>query len=81
MDYDMWLGPAPRRAFNRNRFHFNSRWFWDYAGGLMTNWGVHMLNIVFWALGEQAPRTVTSTGGILAAQLQLFPVASGRCCR
>ena len=36
IDYDMWLGPAPKRPFNRNRFHFTFRWFWDYAGGLMT---------------------------------------------
>ncbi|MGH8223909.1 MAG: Gfo/Idh/MocA family protein, partial [Woeseiaceae bacterium] len=33
VDYAMWLGPAPKRAFNPNRFHFNFRWFWDYAGG------------------------------------------------
>ena len=40
VDYDMWLGPAPKRPFNPNRFHFNFRWFWDYAGGLMTDWVV-----------------------------------------
>jgi hypothetical protein len=34
VDYKMWLGPAPERPFNANRFHFNFRWFWDYAGGL-----------------------------------------------
>ena len=39
VDYDMWLGPAPKRPFNANRFHFNFRWYWDYAGGLMTDWG------------------------------------------
>src|SRR5690606_6647784 len=38
VDYSMWLGPAPKRPFNPNRFHFNFRWFWDYAGGLMTDW-------------------------------------------
>ena len=38
VDYKMWLGPAPDRPFNKNRFHFNFRWFWDYAGGLMTDW-------------------------------------------
>jgi predicted dehydrogenase len=42
VDYDFWLGPAPLRPFNPNRFHFNFRWFWDYAGGLMTDWGVHL---------------------------------------
>ena len=36
VDYDMWLGPAPKRPFNRNRFHFTFRWFWDYAGGSST---------------------------------------------
>jgi predicted dehydrogenase len=41
VNYDMWLGPAPKRPFNPNRFHFNFRWFWDYAGGLMNDWGVH----------------------------------------
>ena len=37
VDYDMWLGPAPRRPYNRNRFHFSFRWYWDYSGGLMTD--------------------------------------------
>jgi hypothetical protein len=38
VDYDMWLGPAPKRQFNKNRFHFNFRWYWDYANGLLTDW-------------------------------------------
>ncbi|MBI2925579.1 MAG: Gfo/Idh/MocA family oxidoreductase [Verrucomicrobia bacterium] len=63
VDYDMWLGPAPLRPFNPNRFHFNFRWFWDYAGGLMTDWGVHLINIMLWAMGPEPPRTVSSTGG------------------
>jgi len=63
VDYDMWLGPAPQRPFNPNRFHFNFRWFWDYAGGLMTDWGVHLLNIALWAMGPEAPRAVSSAGG------------------
>jgi len=66
VDYDMWLGPAPLRPFNPNRFHFNFRWYWDYAGGLMTDWGVHLLNIALWAMGPAPPRTVTSTGGKFA---------------
>ena len=49
VDYDFWLGPAPKRPFNKNRFHFNFRWFWDYAGGLMTDWGVHLMNMCSWA--------------------------------
>ena len=63
VDYDMWLGPAPERPFNRNRFHFNFRWFWDYGGGLMTDWGVHLINIALWAMGPEWPKAVVSSGG------------------
>jgi predicted dehydrogenase len=63
VDYDMWLGPAAQRPFNPNRFHFNFRWFWDYAGGLMTDWGVHLINIALWAMGPEWPKTVISSGG------------------
>ncbi len=63
VDYDLWLGPAPKRAFNPSRFHFNFRWFWDYAGGLMTDWGVHLINIILWSMGPEHPKTVSSTGG------------------
>lgn len=62
VDYDMWLGPAPLRPFNKNRFHFNFRWYWDYAGGLMTDWGVHLLNICLWAMGPETPLRVSSMG-------------------
>src|SRR5687767_8902930 len=44
VNYDLWLGPAKKRPFNANRFHFTFRWFWDYAGGLMTDWGVHLMD-------------------------------------
>jgi predicted dehydrogenase len=63
VDYDLWLGPAPRRPFNPNRFHFEFRWFWDYAGGLMTDWGVHQLDIAFEGLNLQAPQSVMASGG------------------
>ncbi len=63
VDYDMWLGPAPKVPFNPNRFHFNFRWFWDYAGGLMTDWGVHLINMMLMGMGQQAPRSVFSAGG------------------
>lgn len=63
VDYDLWLGPAPERPFNPNRFHFNFRWFWDYAGGLMTDWGVHLINVILWGMGAEAPRKVSSSGG------------------
>jgi predicted dehydrogenase len=63
VDYDLWLGPAPKRPFNRGRFHFSFRWFWDYAGGLMTDWGVHLLNIALWGMNVDFPKRVASVGG------------------
>jgi predicted dehydrogenase len=62
-DYDMWLGPAPKRPFNKNRFHFTFRWYWDYSGGLMTDWGAHMIDIANWAMGIKAPSSAMSAGG------------------
>ncbi|MFZ0429046.1 MAG: Gfo/Idh/MocA family oxidoreductase [Acidobacteriota bacterium] len=52
VDYDFWLGPAPKRPFNPARFHFTFRWFWDYSGGLMTDWGAHMVDVAMWAMNE-----------------------------
>jgi predicted dehydrogenase len=68
LDWDMWLGPAPKRPFNANRFgvdpkafsHF--RWFWDYAGGMMTDWGIHLLDIVQMAYDEKMPAVVNASG-------------------
>src|SRR5271170_5598916 len=75
LDWDMWLGPAPARPYNLNRFGFdvehpdrprwfsNFRWFWDYAGGMMTDWGVHWLDIVQMAFNEEVPAEITALGG------------------
>ncbi len=63
VDYDMWLGPARQHSFNKNRFHFNFRWYWDYSGGLMTDWGAHMIDIANWAMGIRAPGSAMSVGG------------------
>jgi predicted dehydrogenase len=49
VDYDMWLGPAPKRPFNRNRFHGSWRHFWDYGGGMFSDWGVHLIDMGLWA--------------------------------
>jgi predicted dehydrogenase len=64
VDYDRWLGPAPKRPFNPNRFHLLFRWFFDYAGGMMSDWGVHLNDIVLWALNSKGPKSVYTTGGI-----------------
>nr|WKN39101.1 Gfo/Idh/MocA family oxidoreductase [Tunicatimonas sp. TK19036] len=66
VNYDMWLGPAPDRPFNENRFHFTFRWFWDYAGGLMTDWGVHLIDMVLAGMDAKAPKSVLASGGKFA---------------
>lgn len=63
VDYAMWLGPARKRPFNENRFHFNFRWFWDYAGGLMTDWGVHLVDYVLLGMEAPLPKSVYASGG------------------
>jgi len=64
VDYDMWLGPAPKRPFNWNRFHYNHRWWYDYAGGAMTDWGVHLLDFAMYAMDAGMPQSITPGGGI-----------------
>jgi predicted dehydrogenase len=66
VDYKTWLGPAPTKPFNPSRFHFNFRWFWDYAGGLMTDWGVHLLDYALLGMKAPVPKTVVSLGGKFA---------------
>jgi predicted dehydrogenase len=66
LDYDLWLGPAPKRPYNPNRSLYHFRWFWDYSGGQMTNLGQHSLDIAHWVLGANAPKAVSSAGGRFA---------------
>lgn len=63
VDYAQWLGSAPSREFNPNRFHFNWRWFWDYGGGELAHWGVHMLDVARWGLAVDFPTRVSAAGG------------------
>ncbi len=66
VDYEKWLGPAPKRNFNSSRFHFDFRWFWDYAGGLMTDWGVHLLDYALLGMKANYPTTIAALGGKFA---------------
>lgn len=67
VDFDMWLGPAPMRSFNKARFHGSWRMFWDYGGGLMTDWGVHLIDMALWATNAtEPPLSVTASGGNFA---------------
>ena len=68
VDYDFWLGPAPLRAFNSNRFLFSWRYFWDYAGGILMDFCCHIVDLVHWAMEVDAPETVVATGGRYALQ-------------
>lgn len=51
LDYEMWLGPAPYHPYNKKRVHYNFRFFRDYSGGQMTNWGAHHIDIAHWGMG------------------------------
>jgi predicted dehydrogenase len=68
-DWDMWLGPAPKVPFNSNRFGVHPRefsrfrWFWDYAGGMVTDWSVHLIDIVLWSMDSIGPSVITASGG------------------
>ena len=66
VDYKTWLGPAETRPFNSSRFHFNFRWFWDYAGGLMTDWGVHLIDYGLLGMKATIPKSVSALGGRFA---------------
>ena len=63
VNYDMWLGPAPKRPFNINRFHFTWRWYWEYGNGLMTDWGVHLIDYILYGMGKTVPASVMALGG------------------
>jgi predicted dehydrogenase len=63
VDYDLWLGPAPKRPFTKNRFHYNWHWNWDYGNGDIGNQGVHEVDIARWGLGVTLPTKISATGG------------------
>jgi predicted dehydrogenase len=69
LDWDMWLGPARKVPFNENRWGVPKatwptfRYFWDYAGGAMTDWGVHFVDPIHQFLGEPMPTAISAIGG------------------
>lgn len=67
VDFETWLGPAPKRTFNEKRFHGSWRMFWDYGGGLMTDWGVHLMDMALWGMNVTGmPNRILSSGGNFA---------------
>ena len=67
-DWEAWMGPAPKTPYNRNRGLYKFRWFSDYAGGQITNNGIHYLDLIHWALGHDAPLAVAAMGGRFAVE-------------
>jgi predicted dehydrogenase len=65
-DYNFWLGPAPERPFNPNRFQFNWRYFWDYAGGQLADFVCHLVDPVHWGMKATAPETIVASGERIA---------------
>ncbi|MEP6538628.1 MAG: Gfo/Idh/MocA family oxidoreductase [Bryobacteraceae bacterium] len=63
VNWDMFLGPAPMRAFNELRFKYNWHWFWDTGNGDIGNQGVHEMDVARWGLGKEMPNSVVSNGG------------------
>jgi predicted dehydrogenase len=63
VDYDLWTGPAPKREFTKNRFHYNWHWMWDTGNGDLGNQGIHEVDIARWGLGVTHPTKVSAIGG------------------
>lgn len=68
LDWEQWLGPAPKVPYSQNRTRYRFRWFYGYSGGQLTNMGVHYLDLVHWAVGHDAPLAVTALGGKFAIE-------------
>ncbi len=62
VDWKKFIGPAPWHEFDAHRY-FAWRWYWDYAGGLMTDIGAHQLDVVQWLMGRDGPKRVAANGG------------------
>jgi predicted dehydrogenase len=68
LDFDSWLGPAPLRTYNKTRHHGSWRFFWDYGGGLITDWGAHLIDVALWAKNiKLAPISCSAIGGNFAS--------------
>ncbi len=76
LDWDFWLGPAPRAEYSPGRCHYTFRWFYDYSGGKLTDWGAHHNDLAQWAIGSElsGPARVEGTGTFPSTGLSDTPV-------
>ena len=63
LNYDLWQGPAPRKADRYNIIHYNWQWFWHWGTAESGNTGMHQIDLARWGLGVDYPTKVTSAGG------------------
>ncbi len=63
LNYDLWQGPAPRKAYRDNLIHYNWHWFWNWGTGEALNNGTHMIDLLRWGMGVEYPVKVSSSGG------------------
>jgi len=68
LDYDMWLGPAPKKPYQAHRALYHFRWFWDYSGGQMANLAAHGIDQMLWVMNVKMPTRVESSGGRYALE-------------
>jgi predicted dehydrogenase len=74
-DYDMWLGQAPMAPYCPERCHFHFRWILDYSGGMLTDWGAHMIDIAQWGHGTETTGPVEIEGSGRFASGGLYDTA------
>ncbi len=63
LDYELWLGPAPFKPYNPDRVHYKNRFYWDYEGGDLTNFGAHSVDPVQWHYGKDETSPVRVEAG------------------
>jgi myo-inositol 2-dehydrogenase / D-chiro-inositol 1-dehydrogenase len=75
-NYDMWLGPAPEAPYTPGRCHWNFRWIYDYSGGMLTDWGAHLLDTAQWGADTETTGPVEINGKGVFPEKGLYDTAN-----
>jgi len=70
LNWDLWVGPAPMQPYHENLVHYNWHWFWDFGNGELGNNGIHLIDVLRWAMRKDLPSRVYSTGGLSATKIR-----------